>query len=129
MAFKNVKLNLDEIKEYEISGDQKIRPIGGTIDREKNIKLFNYGHTFENYREQKFILVWDECIINVLLSNKFVSKTVCEWNLCNISIPQNCTIRKEDVMGELRNAMKVYGVFGYKFWNGNFDNSEIKINF
>lgn len=113
MSFKNVKLLEEEIKEYQIPNYRTIKPKKGTIDREKNIKLFKYWTNIDDPYEKEFVLVWDEVVIDLTLKYELVESNTCQWCLKEIVIPKGCSIRKEDILTELRKAIMTYGVLGF----------------
>ena len=112
MAFENDLLREDEIREYIISDYNIIRPGAGTIDREKNLKLFYTGHPHEDMVTSFFAFIWDEILIKVTMEKILTDNSVI-WKLKGICIPKESGLDKNDVLKELRNAMKVYGLSGY----------------
>lgn len=126
MAFVNDLLRDDEIREYRISEYQIIEPGAGTIDREKNLKLFYTGHPHEDMVKSFFLFVWDEKMIRVTM-NKILGEACVIWRLNAISIPRECGLSKEEVLEELRNALRVYGFSGYSIVK--YDDVEVKIEF
>ena len=126
MAFVNDRLKDHEIREYKISDYQIIRPGVGTIDREKNLKLFCTGHPHEDMVENYFAFIWDERLIRVTMAKILTDNSVI-WRLKAIDISRNSDLDRNEVLQELRNAMKVYGLTGYSIVP--YDDVEVEIDF
>ena len=58
---------------------------------------------------------------------KDVEENMVTWNLKSIRIPDELLSQKQEVMEELRKALKTYGLFGYQF--GKPRNTETVVNF
>lgn len=126
MAFVNDLLCEDEIREYRISDYQIIKPGAGTIDREKNLKLFYTGHPHEDMYKNYFAFIWNEILITVALGKELTGNTVI-WKLRGIDIPRESGLDKNEVLEELRNAMRVYGYSGYSIFS--YGEVEVEIAF
>lgn len=126
MAFVNDLLKDDEIREYKISDYNIIEPGAGTIDREKNLKLFYTGHPHEDMVENYFAFIWDERLIRVTMAKILTDNSVI-WRLKAIDISRNSDLDRNEVLQELRNAMKVYGLTGYSIVP--YDDVEVEIDF
>ena len=126
MAFVNDLLEDDEIREYDVSEYKVFKPGAGTIDREKNLKLFYTGHPHEDMVQRFFLFVWDEKKIRVTMS-RILGDDCVIWRLNAISIPRECGLGKEDVLEELRNAFRVYGLSGYSIVK--YDPVKVEIEF
>ena len=126
MAFVNDLLNDEEIKEYKLSEYNIIKAGAGTIDREKNLRLFYNGHPHEDMVKNFFIFDWKGIIIRVTM-NKILKKNSVLWQLRAIDIPAGSGLGKNEVLEELRNAMRVYGYKGYSIIK--YDDVEVEIDF
>ena len=126
MAFINDLLNDEEIKEYKLSEYNIIEAGAGTIDREKNLRLFYNGHPREDMVTNYFIFDWKGTIIRVTM-NKILKKNSVLWQLRAINIPAGCGLDKNEVLEELRNAMRVYGYKGYSIIK--YDDVDVEIDF
>ena len=118
MAFVNDLLRDDEIREWE--------PGAGTIDREKDLRLFYDGHPREDMVKNFFIFDWKGTIIRVTM-DKILKENSVLWKLKAIDIPRGSGLTKDEVLEELRNAMKVDGFTGYSIVK--YDPVEIEIDF
>ena len=117
MGFVNSRLSEDEMKEYDIPRYGKVKFGGGTIDREKGIRLFDYanGPVREPSDLFDFVFDWDGCVIFVGLKQK-LENGIVSWSLDYIKIPENAKMERSEVIEELRQAMKVYGYEGYRYF-------------
>lgn len=113
MAYVNERVPKEEARGYMIPNYKEIVPFSWTIDREKDIKLFDYWTNIDEPDEMYFALVWKEVIIKVILKQEFVGDYTVQWSLKSMSIPKGCYLSKEQVLLELREALKEYGAFGY----------------
>ena len=126
MAFVNDLLKDHEIREYKISDYQIIQPGAGTIDREKNLKLFYTGHPREDMEQNYFAFIWDERLIRVTMA-KILTENSVIWRLKAIDLSRKSDLDRNEVLQELRNAMKVYGLKGYSIVP--YDDVEVEIDF
>lgn len=126
MAFVNDLLKDHEIREYKISDYNIIEPGAGTIDRDKNLKLFYTGHPHEDMVENYFAFIWDERLIRVTMERTLTETSVI-WKLKAIDIPRKSDLDRDEVVNELRNAMKAYGLKGYSIVP--YDDVEVEIDF
>ena len=126
MAFVNDLLKDHEIREYKISDYNIIEPGAGTIDREKNLKLFYTGHPHEDMARNYFAFIWQETLIRATMERTLTETSVI-WKLKAIDIPRKSDLDRDEVVNELRNAMKVYGLSGYSIVS--YDDVEVEIDF
>lgn len=126
MAFVNDLLKDDEIREYKISDYNIIEPGAGTIDREKNLKLFYTGHPHEDMVQNHFAFIWNETLIRATMA-KILTENSVIWKLKAIDIPRESGLDRNEVLQELRNAMKAYGLKGYSIVP--YDDVEVEIDF
>ena len=112
MAFKNCALEDDELREYTLTlwprSGEKYTPSGGTIDRENDIRLFNYGNG--SYREEsdcyQFIFDFKGIVLNIDI--RIEIKGDNEYYYLN-KIEGDCPVNKKKIKQALREALKVYG--------------------
>ena len=116
MAFINERISKEERQEYELSC-RTVKPRKWTIDKEKNVKLFEYWTNIDNPCEKYFGLIWHDYIIEVVLLKEIQENTVF-WSLKSIRIPVELKSNEQDIIEDLREAMKVYGSDGTQFANG-----------
>lgn len=55
--------------------------------------------------------IWKDIVMRVIL-RKRVKENIVTWSLDSLSIPEESTLRKEEVSTELKEILKTYGVFG-----------------
>lgn len=111
MAFKNIMIPEETRKEYEVEGE-KIKPEFCTIDEDRKIMLFRCGTVFEEPDEFYFALIWKEKMLRVLLKQKVENKNTTIWKLLSICIPDEMVKCKNEIMGDLRDAMQEFGFDG-----------------
>ncbi len=116
MAYVNERIPKEERQEYELSC-RTVKPRMWTIDKEKNVKLFEYWTNIDNPCEKYFGLIWHDYIIEVVLIKEIKENTVY-WSLGSISIPIELKQCEKEIVEDLREAMKVYGSDGTQFANG-----------
>jgi len=126
MAYVNEIIPEEEKRTYMIPGYKEITPSILTIDREKNIKLFKYWTNIDEPHEVSFAFVYQENVVKMVLI-KHVKENTVTWNLKSIRIPDELLSQKQEVMDELRKALKTYGLFGYQL--GKPRNTETVVNF
>jgi len=113
MAYVNEMISEEEKRAYMIPGYKEITPSILTIDREKNTKLFKYWTNIDEPKEISFAFVYQELVTDMILV-KSVEKNTVTWSLKSIWMPNELLSQKQDVMEELRKALKTYGLFGYE---------------
>lgn len=126
MAYVNERVLEEEKRAYMIPEYKEITPSYLTIDREKNTKLFKYWTNIDEPDEISFAFVYQEMVTDMVLI-KDVEENMVTWNLKSIRIPDELLSQKQEVMEELRKALKTYGLFGYQF--GKPRNTETVVNF
>lgn len=114
MAFFNERIPKEERCEYILS-HRTITPKSWTIDKDRNIKLFKYWSNIDDPNEKLFALIWHEYVIEIVMYQKMQGNTVY-WYLKGINIPKEINSVEQDILIDLRNAMKIYGC-GYQFSN------------
>ena len=111
MGYINERVPKEEVKSYRISEYREEKPRFWTIDREKDIKFFRYWTNIDDPEESYYALVWGDMVIDVTL-RKRVKGNVVTWSFSGMIIPKESTLRREEVLAELKEILKVYGVFG-----------------
>ena len=112
MGYINERVPKEEVKSYRMSKYRETKPRSWTIDREKNIKFWEYWTNIDDPEESYYALVWGDMVIDVTL-RKRVKGNVVTWSFSGISIPKESTLRREEVLAELKEILKVYGILGY----------------
>ena len=100
MAYKNIKIPEENRKEYEVDGEIK-KPRFCTIDEDKDVILFGCWMVYEEPQEEIFALIWKEKIVKVHLRYEIENKNTTIWEFY-----------REEIIADLREAMKVYGFDG-----------------
>ncbi len=115
MGYINDKFREDEVREYDIPNYGKEKFYVGTIDREKDIRLHEYrnGPVYEPSNEFDFIFDYKGHVIFVCLVQSIIANTV-NWYLKSLEIPSNAAVHRDEVIKELRAAVKTHGYKGYK---------------
>lgn len=111
MAFKNIMIPEENMKDYEVDGEIK-RPRFCTIDEDRKIMLFGCDAVFEEPRKKNFALIWEEKVIKALLCYKIEDKNTIIWELEALYLPKELEVRREDIKRDLREAMQKYGCDG-----------------
>lgn len=115
MGFINEMVSKDEKMEFCIPDYKSVTPSFWTIDKMKRIILFKYWTNIDNPHENLFALIYNQTIIKIILSYDFCNDNTIRWNLIKITIPEEYKEKSKDILIVLREAIKVYGVSGYKF--------------
>ena len=111
MGYINERVPKEEVKSYRISEYREEKPFCWTIDREKDIKFFKYWTNIDDPEESYYALVWGDTVMKVILRQR-VKSNVVTWSFSGISIPKESTLRREEVLAELEEILRAYGVFG-----------------
>lgn len=106
MAYVCEWVSENEKKGYMIPGYKEITPGSWVIDREKDIKIFDYWTNIDEPHEDYFALVYKEPVYKVVLISDYIDGNTVRWKAC---YPLNLS---EELVQELREAMKVYKSFG-----------------
>ena len=112
MGYINERVPKEEVKSYRISEYREEKPFCWTIDREKDIKFFKYWTNIDDPEESYYALVWGDIVIDLTLRQR-VKGNVVTWSFSGMIIPKESILRKEEVLTELKEILKAYGVFGY----------------
>ena len=92
-----------------------------TIDEEKNVILFKCGTIYEEPDKIYFTLVWKNRVVSICLRQNVTNANTTIWELLSISIPKDLEVYKDEIIADLRDAIKVYGFNGDipYLWNNN----------
>ena len=126
MAFENCELNENELRSYDpgypwmswLHGE--FIPDAGTIDRENDIRLFNYGNGPVDEPSDLFQFIFDYKGIPLKVEFRQALK---DWDVYwyggYIEPDKVFPYDIKDVMQALREAMEVYAYGGYDFMEMN----------
>ena len=89
-----------------IPGYKEITPGSWVIDREKDIKLFDYWTNIDEPHEDYFALVYKDLVYKIVLISDYIDGNTIRWKAY---YPLDLS---EELLQELREAMKVYKSFG-----------------
>lgn len=113
MAYINERIPREEAREFELPlyGEKK-RVWQWTIDKEKDAILFKGGVVDRDNPQNEYFYFYYKGKITYLILNgrEYVNHNTKKWKLVTISIPPG--LRKDEVLKELREAIKVYGCNG-----------------
>ncbi len=121
-----VCLNENELRSYDpgypwqswLHGE--FIPDAGTIDRENDIRLFNYGNGPVDEPSDLYQFIFDYKGIPLKVESKQVLKDWdVFWRGCSIEQVEDFPYDYADVKQALRDAMKVYAYRGYDFMEMN----------
>lgn len=87
-----------------------------TVDHEKNIKLFEFYTPVDWPDQPYFAFIWKDHPISVQLKENLIGKNTVEWSLIELSLPKEIANCREEVLADLREAMKTFGLFGSLFF-------------
>ena len=131
MAFQICKLEETEKREYTLTMfprcGEKLKPDGGIIDFENNIRLFYYGNGpyRESCGEYQFIFDYKDTAMNINIGKKIAENDVY-YSL--IEVQNNGQVNVDEIKPFLREAIRIFGI--HKFASNIEDNSDmIHINF
>lgn len=112
MAYINEYVPEGEKRSFLIPGYRKEHIVGAwTIDKEKDYILFNYYTDRDNPVDEYFAFVYKGRVIDMVLNGReFVDPYTRKWKITRISIPED--LNREEVLSELRKALKAYGCYG-----------------
>ena len=127
MAFVNEMITQNERREFQISKYEKKTPFFWTIDREKNIILFEITTNRDEPTEIEFGFVWRDVVLDVTFNKETFQPNIVKWTIKSMHIPDEYKEQKEEIVQELRNAMCVYGFSGFQFYKK--ESVEVIINF
>ena len=111
MAYINERLPKEERITYDLGYGRTKTPKYVTIDRDKNFLLFHDYTEIDEPVNQHFVFVYKNQVITMVLDgSEFADPDTKIWKIRGIIIPDE--LSKEEVLSELREALKVYGCFG-----------------
>lgn len=117
MAFVNEMIPQNERREFQISKYEKKTPYFWTINREKNTILFKFETNRDEPAETEFGFVWKDAVFKVILIKETFMPNIVKWTIKNFYIPNEYKEKKEEILQELRDAMREYGFSGFQFYN------------
>ena len=106
MAYVIERIDKHERKGYMVPGYKEISPSKWVIDKEKDIKIFKYWTNIDEPHEEYFALVHKELVSKVVLISDYIDGNTVRWKAY---FPLDLS---EELVQELRDAMKVYKSFG-----------------
>lgn len=118
MAFEIERVPKDERgNEYVLPGWSSTAQPGmfWTIDRERNIILFKFRTPVDWPDQTYFAFIWKDHPISVLLEENLPGNNTVEWSLIGLSLPKEIANCREEVLADLREAMKTFKLFGVLF--------------
>lgn len=117
MGFVNEPMPRDQRQTYEIPDYRAITPGRWTVDKERDIFLFIYWTNIDNPSEKYFAFYWKNVCFKAVMWSSFVDDNTIEWGLLSLEQAEkkDLLINKQEVLNDLREAFKVYGVSGYRF--------------
>ena len=119
MAFEIERVPKDERgNEYILPGWSSTAHPGmfWTIDRERNIILFKFRTPVDWPDQPYFAFIWKDHPISVQLKKHLPGNNTVEWSLIELSLPKEIENCREEVLVDLREAMKTFGLFGSLFF-------------
>ena len=124
MAFQICKLDELDKREYTITMfprfGEKLKPNGGIIDFENDIRLFYYGNGpySEPCNEYQFIFDYKGVAMNINISEKVVKNDIY-YSL--LKVEGNGQLCIDEIKPFLRDAISIYGTNKYAFSEENSD--------
>ena len=124
MAFQICKLDELEKREYTITMfprfGEKLKPNGGIIDFENDIRLFYYGNGpySEPCNEYQFIFDYKGVAMNINISEKVIKNDIY-YSL--LKVEGNGQLCIDEIKPFLRDAISIYGTNKYAFSEENSD--------
>lgn len=115
MAFVNELVPKEQRREITIPNYKTFKPSSWTIDKERDIILYNYWTNIDEPNEEYFALVTKDSVIKVRLWCEVEHPDIVKWSLLSLDIPRNCLPDNNTVRGILREALQAYGMSGFEF--------------
>ncbi len=117
MGFINEPIPQNMIRSYKIPNYREITPGFWTRDEERNIFLFKYWTNIDNPCEEYFAFYWNDICFKAIMLMTYLGDNSIKWRLRSLeqSEKKEVLINKQDVLKDLREAFKVYGVSGYNY--------------
>ncbi len=112
MAYINEFVSREEERVFELPPySRKVTKRKWTIDKAKDAILFQDGVDRENPEDEYFYFFYKGKIVNIILNGmEYVDSNTKKWKITGISIPNG--LKREEVLDELREALRVYGQRG-----------------
>ena len=117
MGFINEPIPKNMIRSYKIPNYREITPRFWTIDKERNIFMFDYWTDIDPPHMEYFAFYWNDICFKAVMLSSFIDGYTVEWHLYSFDQAEKkeVLINKQDVLKDLREAFKVYGVSGYSY--------------
>ena len=111
MAYINEYVPKEERRTFDLGYGRKKTPGKWTIDKEKDYILFKDYTEIDEPINEHFAFVYKGRVITMVLDGStFADHNTIIWKIAGITIPDD--LSREEVLMELREALKVYGCFG-----------------
>ena len=111
MAYINEFVPKEERRTFDLGYGREKTPGIWTIDKEKGYILFKDYTEIDDPVYEHFAFVYKNQVITMILDgSEFADPDTILWKLAGITIPDE--LSKEEVLSELREALKGYGCFG-----------------
>ena len=111
MAYINEYVLEEQERTFDLGYGRKKTPGKWTIDKEKGYVFFKDYTEIDEPVNQHFVFVYKNKVITMVLDgSEFADPDTKIWKLTGITIPND--LSREEVLSELREALKVYGCFG-----------------
>ena len=111
MAYINERVPKGEERIFDLGYGRKKTPGKWTIDKEKGYILFKDYTEIDEPVNEHFVFVYKNRVITMVLNgSEFADPDTIIWKITGIRIPDE--LSREEVLSELREALKGYGCFG-----------------
>ena len=112
MAYINERVPKEERRTFYLGAyEREVTPKKWTIDKKKGYILFEDYTEIDDPINEHFAFVYKDKVITMVLNgSEFADLHTVIWKITGINIPDDFS--KEEVLSELREALKVYGCFG-----------------
>ena len=114
MGFVNETVKKEDERIFTIFCGEKFKPSTWTINREKDERLIMCGTSQEPPLLYYFVFEIKETLLSLEMKRDIIGNE-CRWVLDQINIPKN--MNKEEVLSELNDAFKIYGLTGWVNFN------------
>lgn len=118
MAFQIERVSKDERKkEYVLPewGGTVNPGMYWTVNDDRSVKLFRFHRPIEQSDQPYFALIWKDHPVKVQLKEHILQNDTVEWSLLQLCMPKSIVNLREEVLEDLRVAMKTFGLFGNLF--------------
>lgn len=117
MGFINEPIPKNMIRSYKIPNYREITPRFWTIDKERNIFMFDYWTDIDPPHMEYFAFYWNDICFKAVMLSSFIDDYTIKWNIMSLDQADHKekSINKQDVLNDLREAFMIYGVSGYSY--------------